>query len=134
MLSTDYRDTATDSPEDRAAKAFQAAVKFHSSLYKKGSADLEIAIANALGQNILREEIGYFEDPLNAAQPYKFDSRTRDRLAAHTRQDVAALYGLVTSLTRSTINLRRQVVFLWWGAIMIAATNISLLVFIALAE
>jgi hypothetical protein len=69
----------------------------------------------ALGQNILREEIGYF-GPWKGAR-YSFDEETRDRLLAHGRQDVASAFAMARSAFKEAHWARRvaarAVVLLW---------------------
>lgn len=80
----------------------------------------------ALGQNILREEIGFF-GPCEGAS-YSFDERTRDRLLAHTRQDVAAAFAMARSAFRHAHAARkmlRRVIFFQLGLLALNAAILA---------
>lgn len=68
--------------------------------------------ANALGQNVLQEELGRF-GPWTGAN-YELDDQQRNLLLAHVRQDVAACFGLLSSLAlemsaiQTELRLRRR--------------------------
>jgi len=65
----------------------------------------EDSINVAIGQNVLREEIGYF-GPWEGAR-YKFDDETRDRLLAHGRQDAASAFAMARSAFKEAHYARR---------------------------
>ena len=66
----------------------------------------EVQGNNSLGQNILREEIGYF-GPYEGPR-YDLDERTRNLLIAHTRQDVASAYACASSAFREAHRARKS--------------------------
>lgn len=59
----------------------------------------------AVGQNVLREEIGYFGE--YEGTRYSFDQETRDVLLAHGRQDAASACTMAKSAFREAYSARR---------------------------
>lgn len=79
----------------------------------------------ALGQNILREELGYFGDWTGSG--YKLDQTTRDRLLAHSRQDIAATFGIADSALRYAYEARQ---YASWAVLFLVVSiglNIAIL-------
>ena len=93
---------------ERAERDFHSKTRIHREVDKVIGGDgytNENSSNVALGQNILREEIGYFgpyEGPF-----YSFDQKTRDVLLAHGRQDIAATFGMAQSAFRQATLARR---------------------------
>jgi hypothetical protein len=86
------------STEERAEQDYLRQVKAQQIIDKAVGGDgwhAESGSNEALGQNILREEIGYF-GPWEGPN-YSFDQETRDRLLAHGRQDVASTFAMAKS-------------------------------------
>ena len=79
--------------------------------------------AGAFGRNVLQEELGHFGSWTGGS--YELDDEQRDRLLAHARQDVAACFGLLTSLTHEMSEIhkelrmsrKRQRVLIWSFAV-----------------
>lgn len=95
---------------ERAAREYQAqakAIRAMADAVGGPSVSTEENLSNALGRNILREEIGYFGKW--DGERYNFDKETRDRLAAHSRQDIAAAYSLIRSTIREVELVRQDV-------------------------
>lgn len=78
-----------------AQEAYQAAVQAAEALHGKGTLASESAQNDALGANVLHEELGYYGPP--DSPTYELDDETRNRLLAHARQDIAAIYGYTKS-------------------------------------
>lgn len=92
-----------------AEDAYRRLLTIHDSVDKAAGGDGqgvdEIGKNAALGQNILRQELGHFGEWDGAR--YQLDQETRDRLLAHSRQDIASTYGMAVSALKAADNARR---------------------------
>ena len=77
------------SDEDGQA-AYNAGVKLNKAVHGKDALGLEVANNYLLGNNMLKEDLGLYQQPSSLMSADDLDDRTRDRLISHTRQDVAA--------------------------------------------
>jgi len=96
------------STQERAERGYRQAVAAQRILGEAvgdSDRDAECKSIMSLGQNILREEIGYF-GPWEGAI-YSFDQETRDRLLAHCRQDTASAYMMAQSAFKEAHDARR---------------------------
>jgi hypothetical protein len=96
------------STEERAEQDYQRKAKTHQIIDEALGGDgwhAESGSNEALGQNILREEIGYF-GPWEGPK-YSLDQETRDRLLAHGRQDVASTFAMAKSAFKEAHQARR---------------------------
>ena len=114
--------------DERAQANYKTQSKIYESVARE-TGDVEYAEldkSQLLGQNMLRYEIGYFGewDGTN----YKFEDTRRDRLLAHTRQDVASAYGIGRSNFRAIWEVRRIARRLLQIGVLLVILNIALLV------
>ncbi|WP_159082458.1 hypothetical protein [Paragemmobacter aquarius] len=91
------QESSSKSESELAEEAYTRATKLLREIHKD-DVDYAKKLSDALGQNILHEDLGAFSDPLKRVEPYRLDGDTKDRLIAHTRQDVASTYGLATQI------------------------------------
>lgn len=118
---------------ERAEQDYGARVKMHRTLDKAVGGDgytAEVAENNTLGQNILREELGYF-GPYDGPR-YSLDEATRNLLIAHTRQDVAATYAFASSAFREahiTKKIANRAALYALGALVLNLTTLVTLLF-----
>ena len=97
--------------EKEAEEAFLQLKRTHAALDKAsgGSGWRGEAASNfALGQNILREELGHFGEWTGAQ--YELDQSERDRILAHVRQDSAAAVAMAQSAFRDAHFAKRAAV------------------------
>lgn len=92
------RQTNTSKSEEQLAAAAFELDRESLAIILKDRARLIVQESALLGRNVLKEELGAFSDPLKGAPPYHLNEETRDRLLAHSRQDVASVYGLCAGL------------------------------------
>lgn len=104
-----------DFDEGEAARAYNADVAAVNALHGAGTFSAEASSNDILGRRMLQEELGYHGTKGLAV--YKLDDITRDRLIAHSRQDVAAAFGHAKSAFKSAKNAekaaKRSQVLLW---------------------
>ena len=114
------------SHEERAKAAYEAQVQAIEGIHALVSSDRLRAAhekASALGRNVLQEELGHFGRWTGGS--YELDEERRDLLLAHARQDVAACFGLLSSLARELseiqaelrLSRKRQLILIWSLAI-----------------
>ena len=77
---------------DEGDKAYEAAVAFHNELHGKGTLAAEIAKNNALGNVMLKDDLGIYGGIETLRLADDLDEQTRDRLISHTREDVASTF------------------------------------------
>lgn len=70
--------------------AYDAGVAANKAVFGKDMLGLEVANNNLLGSNMLKEDLGLYEQPSSLMLADDLDERTRNRLISHTREDVAA--------------------------------------------
>lgn len=85
--------------ETEARRAYSADVAVANSLHGAGTYDAEASSNDILGKRMLREELG--DHGSRGLPVYHLDDETRDRLIAHSRQDVAAAFGHAKSAFKS---------------------------------
>ena len=113
---------------EEAEKDFQQRTRIHQSVDQAVGGNGWIAEDRnntSLGQNILREEIGYFGTWDGAR--YNLDQETRDRLLAHIRQDVASSFAMARSAFREAHQARRVAVRAVLFLILSIVLNIAIL-------
>lgn len=77
---------------DKGDNAYQIAVALHNEVHGKGSLAAEIANNNALGNVMLKDDLGTYGGIATLRLADDLDEQTRDRLISHTRQDVASTF------------------------------------------
>ena len=77
---------------DKGDNAYQIAVTLHNEVHGKGSLAAEIANNNALGNVMLKDDLGTYGGIEALRLADDLDEQTRDRLISHTRQDVASTF------------------------------------------
>ena len=100
---TDDNETSQSSSK-KAKQDYTYKLEFIHDLNKAAKAGLAERLYDqnvALGQNVLREEIGYFGE--YEGQRYRFDEGTKNILLAHARQDVAAVHGMSGYILRRVV-------------------------------
>jgi hypothetical protein len=75
--------------EKKAEAAFVSAVRVTESLMGRGNSGADKELARVLAKNILREELGAFEDPLKAIEPYDLGSGLIDHIQKMTMAAMA---------------------------------------------
>ena len=95
-----------DTKRTQAELAYASGIKTNKLAFKNDEKGRELADAQLLGRNVLHEEIGILA---GEARIYDFDAATRDRLLAHSRQDVAMQCGLLVPMHTQVHELKRQV-------------------------
>ncbi len=113
--------------EKKAEAAFVSAVRVTESLMGRGNAGADKELARVLARNILREELGAFEDPLKAIGPYDLDSKTANTLLAHARQDIAMVYSLVSRANEQLYQVIAMVRALTWLVLLNLVATISII-------
>lgn len=88
----------------------------------------EIEKANLLGQNVMREEIGFF-GPWDGVN-YTIDEKTMNRLIVHSRQDIATNYALLVLVASGVENTHRVVTQIRNIALFSSASIIIALIYI----
>ena len=109
---------------EKAEKSHQNQANIYRTVDKVSGGDGQQAedhINVALGRNILREELGYF-GPWDGAV-YNLDDETRDRLIAHSRQDIATTYAMAQSAFREAHEAMRVSVRAVWLLWLLLAMN-----------
>ena len=86
---------------DKATEALRLSQNVVAQIEGVGTAAYAEKSAALLGQNILREEIGYFGDW--EGTNYDLSDAEKNRLVAHTRQDVAAIYSLASTAMKAAM-------------------------------
>ena len=108
-------DFEDDYDEAEAQRAYDRDVAGSTALYRGGTFAAEASTNDLLGKRMLQEELGYHGT--KGLVVYKLDDIKRDRLIAHSRQDVAAAFGHAKSAFRSAKNAekaaKRSQVLLW---------------------
>ncbi|MGG7644235.1 hypothetical protein ACQ5SP_05440 [Rhodovulum sp. YNF3179] len=97
-----------ETSEQRAEQAYQRSSALFSAMDNEVGGAGWLAEDNsnvALGQNVLREEIGFF-GPYEGPE-YHFYEETRNRLIAHGRQDTASAFAMARSAFREAFWARR---------------------------
>jgi hypothetical protein len=107
---------------DEGDKAYQMAVALHNEVHGKGSLAAEIANNNALGNVMLKDDLGTYGGIETLRFADDLDEQTRDRLISHTRQDVASTFAHALSafkaaheakeIAKRTRRLSRWILFL----------------------
>jgi len=103
--------------EEAAQKAYLVAVNFNNELYGKDKLGAEKANNNALGNNMLKTDLGLFNEPSSLMFGDSLDNRTRDRLISNSRQDIAAACGHAESAFEAAYQARaiaRRTALLAW--------------------
>jgi len=116
--------------------AYNVAVNLNKATYGNDALGLEIANNDALGNNMLKEDLGIYKNPSSLMFGDDLDKKTRDQLISNTRQDVAAAFAHAKSAFRSayaskedarrTKNLAK-----WLILFAIFQTLLSFLIFLA---
>ena len=75
--------------EEKGQAAYNLAASINDTIHGKGTFEAEAHNNDSLGRNILKTDLGDFGPETN----YALDEETRDRLIAHSRQDIAAAHG-----------------------------------------
>lgn len=91
---------------DKAEDLYRLTASLNNEAYGKNTFAADVANNEALGNNVLKEELGVYEDggvPLLADD---LDQRTRDRLISHTRQDVASTFAHAKSAFKAAHEAR----------------------------
>jgi hypothetical protein len=113
--------------EKKAEAAFVSAVRVTESLMGRGNSGADKELARVLAKNILREELGAFEDPLKAIEPYDLDSKTANSLLTHARQDIAMVYSLVSRANEQLYQVIAMVRVLTWLVLLNLVATISII-------
>lgn len=116
-----------------AENAYAEKLRALKALYSQGllnHSEYEKKCSDALGQNILHEELGYFSD---VQIRYNLEKDQVDRLIAHSREDIAATRGVVGStldfLEILRIQQERTTKHLRW-MVLISMLNLVMVIFI----
>lgn len=105
FVDEDELDVANDYDEDKATQDHAAHVVAVNELHGAKTVEAE-ALANVmLGRQILREDLGDYGG--KGLATYGLDEETRDRLIAHIRQDVAAVFGHSKSAFKTANNAEK---------------------------
>jgi hypothetical protein len=86
---------------DKGDNAYQIAVALHNEVHGKGSLAAEIANNNALGNVMLKDDLGTYGGIEALRLADDLDEQTRDRLISHTRQDVASTFAHALSALKA---------------------------------
>lgn len=86
-------------------KAACRAIEELGKMTRQTTSQMEISKAAALGKNILHEELGMF-GPWEG-ENYNLTEGEKSRLLAHTRQDIAATYGLASEGLRAAMDAQK---------------------------
>lgn len=78
--------------DENGQAAYDVGVAANKLVFGKDMLGLEVANNNLLGSNVLKTDLGLFNQPSSLMFADDLDDRTRDRLISHTREDVAAAY------------------------------------------
>ena len=113
--------------EKKAEAAFVSAVRVTENLMGRGNSGADKELARVLAKNILREELGAFEDPLKAIEPYDLDSKTANSLLTHARQDIAMVYSLVSRANEQLYQVIAMVRVLTWLVLLNLVATISII-------
>ena len=107
---------------DKGDRAYQVAAALHNGVHGKGSLAAEIANNNALGNVMLKDDLGTYGGIETLRLADDLDEQTRDRLISHTRQDVASTFAHALSafkaaheakeIAKHTRRLSRWILFL----------------------
>ena len=104
-----------DFDKEGAIKEFNSSLELFNSLHGAGTFAAEASTNDLLGKQMLHEELGYHGT--KGLVIYKLDDIKRDRLIAHSRQDVAAAFGHAKSAFKSAKNAekaaKRSQALLW---------------------
>ncbi len=77
-----------------ADKAYAAATRFNARQFKAGT-ELDKANAAALGGNVLREDLGYFDEEVTSSDVSPTNESLILKLLSNTRADSSSCFGLV---------------------------------------
>ncbi len=92
--------------EEKASEAYRLATQVVEQVSGKGTAATIELTSTLLGQNVLREEIGYFGDWEGAN--YNLTEAEKNRLLAHARQDIASTHSLSTAAMRAALEAQKS--------------------------
>ncbi|GAB1380462.1 hypothetical protein [Pararhodobacter aggregans] len=119
-----------DEDDDRRKSSAQHAAA--SALYCRGTPGYDKEMARLLGKEILYEELGTDTRPFANVPPYDLQKDVSDTLLAHTRQDVATNFGLISAvLDRVAVTERKakNLEALAWVQLVLLATVVAGLVY-----
>ncbi|WP_323786413.1 hypothetical protein [Thalassovita sp.] len=91
---------------DGSDKAYRMTVSINNEIYGKNTLAAEIANNNALGNNILKDDLGTYEETNIPRLANDLDWQTRDQLISHTRQDVASTFAHALSAFKAAHEAR----------------------------
>lgn len=127
-MNSDLRHNDEDG-NGRKSFAQHAAV---SALYGHGTPGYDKEMARLLGKDILSEEFGTGVRPFANEPPYDLPKDISDTLLAHTRQDVATNFGMISAvLDRVAVTERKakNLEALAWVQLVLLATVVAGLVY-----
>lgn len=123
------------SSSERAQEKFQRAAASYEDMDKSVGGAGWVAENQTniyLGRNVLHEELGYF-GPWEGTS-YSLEQDERDRLLAHTRQDVASAFAMARSSFREAHSARRLATRAVWLIAASVTLNAAILATLWLAE
>jgi hypothetical protein len=119
-----------DKAEARRNSAYRVAVMANDTILGKGTFEALSANNEALGRNMIKTDLGIFNEPSSLMLGDDLDAQTRDRLISNSREDIAATFAHAKDAFKMAYQTRaiaRRTALLTWVILIINLTILLVL-------